>query len=401
MDELKVLMLGPGEPTALNSGLGIATHHIAKNLNSLVKLTIIQPGDSMEETHHSEVTGVNFQQFNEINVAKDMARISIKANLAPYFYSGYTSEMPAKEKMSESEVKKELELFTSKTISFSKHIDFDLIYSHDWTTMNAAMEIKKNSKKPLVVHIHSLDYDRSATHGESWVYELEKEGLEAADRIIAVSEYSAQIINEFYHIPTQKIDIVHNAIEAYRHSRVNKIFTEKLILFVGRLTGQKGPALFMQIAAKVNQQIPETRFVMAGTGELLKQLIESGAYRSVSGKFHFTGQLSPKDMKALYRRCDIYCMPSVSEPFGLSALEAASMGLPVVISKQSGAAEILPAALKADYWDIDLFVKHIVSLLTSERLYNEVVEKNTKEIGKLSWEEVAESIVTVFNKVKA
>ncbi|UII25653.1 glycosyltransferase family 4 protein [Fulvivirga maritima] len=401
MDELKVLMLGPGEPTALNSGLGIATHHIAKNLNSLVRLTIIQPGDSIEETHYSEITGVNFQQFSDISVAKDIARISIKANLAPYFYSGYTSETLTQENISESEVKKELALFTSKTVSFSQNIDFDLIYAHDWTTMKAAMEIKKATKKPLIVHIHSLDYDRSATHGESWVYELEKEGLEAADRIIAVSEYTAQIINEYYEIPNHKIDIVHNAIGAYRHSHVNKIFSEKLILFVGRLTGQKGPAIFMQIAAKVNQQIPETRFVMAGTGELLKQLIESGAYRSVSGKFHFTGQLSPKDMKALYRRCDIYCMPSVSEPFGLSALEAASMGLPVVISKQSGAAEVLPAALKADYWDVDVFVKHIISLLTNDKLYNQVVEGNTKEISKLSWEEVAENIMAVFNKVNA
>ncbi|UII19816.1 glycosyltransferase family 4 protein [Fulvivirga ligni] len=397
MNVIKVLMLGPGEPTALNSGLGIATQHIAEYLKSQVELTIIHPGENIETKNSYEIRNVDTSKFEDVVVSRDIARISITSKLTPYFYSGGSST--PEEIEIESVVRAELKSFTAEVISASKKLEFDVIYAHDWTTIPSALEIKEATNKPLIIHIHSLDYDRNPSQSESWIFDIEKKGLLAADHVIAVSQYTSDVLTQHYQVPEHKIAIVHNAIDSREFDQVQKVFSEKMILFVGRLTGQKGPSIFMQIAAKVHEQMPDTRFVMAGSGELLKQLIETGAYRSVSGKFHFTGQVDHEKMNELYARCDIYCMPSISEPFGLSALEAASMGLPVVLSKQSGAAEVLPAAFTADYWEVNEFVEHIITLLKDKKVYEKSVKDNQDAIHQLTWQKAADSIFEIMKKV--
>jgi len=179
----------------------------------------------------------------------------------------------------------------------------------------------------------------------------------------------------------------------------SKDFPEKLILFLGRITGQKGPQYFLDIASKVIEHVPNVRFVMAGTGDRLRSLIETGAYKQIGNKFHFTGFLNKEKVQKLLSIADVYCMPSVSEPFGLSALEAAQFGIPCVISKQSGVSEVLYGALKADFWDVDKMAGHIISLLQNETLKETVIRDAFNDLENLTWDKAAEKVAGIYSKV--
>ncbi|MFT7161805.1 MAG: glycogen(starch) synthase, partial [Bacteroidia bacterium] len=182
--------------------------------------------------------------------------------------------------------------------------------------------------------------------------------------------------------------------------KIKKVFKEKLVLFVGRLTGQKGPNIFMEIAEKVLKKHPNTRFILAGDGHMMSDLINAAATKKMGSKFHFTGHIDRQKLEDLYSVADVYCMPSVSEPYGLTALEAASAELPVVLSKQSGAAEVLSGALSADHWDVNRFVKHIVSILKNDKVRKRIIDKNSKDLKKLSWKNTADQVFNVFDKVR-
>jgi len=217
--------------------------------------------------------------------------------------------------------------------------------------------------------------------------------MHAADLVIPVSNYTARIVKDHYGVPEYKIATVHNGAEPVESYTSEKKFPEKLVLFLGRLTSQKGPEYFLEIASLVLSENPDVRFVMAGTGEKMRDLIETGAFKGLGGRFHFTGFLNKERVNQLLSMTDIYCMPSVSEPFGLSALEAAQFGIPAVISKQSGASEILKASLKADFWDTQLMAKHINDLLTDDDLREKVAEDALEDIKAATWGAAAEKIV--------
>ncbi len=221
--------------------------------------------------------------------------------------------------------------------------------------------------------------------------------MEQADAVIPVSKYTGTIVSGHYGIDPDKIYPVHNGADPVEPYRGKKKFPEKLVLFLGRLTAQKGPEFFLQIAAKVLEQTDNVRFVMAGTGEKLRQLIETGAFKGVGDKFHFTGFLNKERVNALLSITDVYCMPSVSEPFGLSALEAAQFNIPAVISKQSGVAEVMKGALTAVFWDVNKMAEHIVNLITDEKLYKEVVEQGKKDIEASTWDATADKVINVYN----
>lgn len=393
MTKLRVLMIGPGEPNALNSGLGVAASHIAKSLAEKVEIIIIQPED---------INNIDTAKFNDSELMTDLTKVNIRANLSPYFYSySVISNSKVNNNTVDSSVKSELDRFTKNAVKESKKIDFDLIYAHDWTAVPAGIEIKKKTNKPLVVHMHSLDFDRNSSRNQSWIHDLEEESFKKSDAIISVSDYTSDVIIENYEgVKKNKVHTVYSGSTPFVRGKRKKVFKEKLVLFVGRLTGQKGANIFMEIAEKVLKKHPNTRFVLAGEGHMMSDLINAAAAKRIGSKFHFTGHIDRQKLEDLYSMADVYCMPSVSEPYGLTALEAASAGLPVVLSKQSGAAEVLSGALSADHWDVDKFVKHIVSTLKNDKVRKKIIDKNSKDLKELSWENTATQVLNVFDKVR-
>ncbi len=275
-------------------------------------------------------------------------------------------------------------------------MDFDVVHAHDWMTYLAGVEVKKATGKPLVVHLHASQFDRAGADARGWIYDLEKYGMENADAVIPVSKYTGTVASGHYGIDPTKIFPIHNGADPVEVYRGKKKFPEKLVLFLGRLTAQKGPEFFLEIAAKVISQTPDVRFVLAGTGEKLRELIETGAFHEVGDKIHFTGFLNKQKVNDLLSITDIYCMPSVSEPFGLSALEAAQFNIPAVISKQSGVAEVMQGALKADFWDVNKMAEHIVNLSKDEKLYQQVVEQSAQDIKNSTWDAAADKVVRIY-----
>jgi len=394
---MKILMIGPGEPSVHNSGLGVAAHNIAFHLSQKVDLKVMDQNttDINQKKSFDHVS----KTLTDEELTKEISGVAHLSALPHYFYYegalGAEDEEPAL--VQTSKIRKILNEYTSQIIDHTEKESFEVIYAHDWTSIPASIALKKKFNVPLVLHIHSLDYDRGSSTTNSWVFDIEKEGLDEADVVIAVSQYHATVIEEKYNIPKSKLRIVHHAVDIPKAFEKNSIFNEKLVVFVGRLTGQKGPEQFIKIAKLILNKNANTRFVMAGTGDLMKQLIESGINNELNGKFHITGQLSPDKLVELYKMADVYCMPSVSEPFGLTAIEAAAFGIPVVLSKQSGAAEVLPGALLADYWDSETMASQVLGLLQNEKLCAQISEQNIIELSKYSWENVADQIIEILN----
>ncbi|MDX2195732.1 MAG: glycosyltransferase family 4 protein [Cytophagales bacterium] len=424
----KVLMLGWEFPPILNGGLGVASYGLTKALSKLVDITLILPiTDPNFWVENIEMIGLNNFDIENIKINSTTQRYEflehiqiekIAANLLPYqvadkvlFESTFsTSELhPLKEKLREElEVFKTNDLYDGalgqRVYNFSKMAcilafkkDFDIIHAHDWMTLVAAMEIKSATQKPMVAHIHSLEIDRNGVESYgNWISQIEKTAMEMADMVVAVSQYTANLIKEVYKIPAHKVYAVHNAIDQVPVFRSESSLPEKVVMFLGRVTGQKGPELFMDVATKVLEYIPNVRFVMAGTGNKLKEMIEMGAYKDLGNRFHFTGFLSPEKVRYLLSISDVYVMPSVSEPFGLTALEAAQFGVPCVISNQSGVAEVLTSALKADYWDVDKMSENIISILKYKGLRDQLVKDAYADLAKVSWEKSAAEVYNLY-----
>jgi len=283
--------------------------------------------------------------------------------------------------------------------------DFDVIHAHDWMTVFAGLNAKKATGKPFVLHIHALEYDRSGEYINRDVYEIERYGMASADQIITVSNYTKNRIVDLYDIPPDRISVIHNAVS---HADARKIYhvsdgyengNRKVVLFLGRITFQKGPDYFIEAAAKVLHALPNVTFVMAGTGDMMPRMVERVAELGLGKHFHFTGFLRGDDVEQMFAASDLYVMPSVSEPFGISPLEAMLYDVPVIISKQSGVSEILKHALKVDFWDIDEIANKIIAVLKYPVLFDEIVERSREQIRHIRWETAAEKIVNVYQNL--
>jgi hypothetical protein len=418
----KVLMLGWEFPPLINGGLGVACYGIAKALAKKADVSLIIPkAEPNFIVENVQLIGLNDAKTEELVKDKVLLDIKdfldvdyIKANIMPY-QAVKTKNHPVTEKK-EFKYLDDLNFFkhedvyggdvlgnvmkyTNAAVRIALNKDFDVIHAHDWMTFFAGVKIKSLTGKPLVLHVHSTEVDRSSADNKGVVYEIERKGFEVANAIIAVSQFTANVIEEHYQIDASKIKVCHNGIDRTETFRKTRSNGEKLVLYLGRLVSQKGPEFFLETAIKVIEEIPEVRFVMAGTGDSLKHLIEKGASRQIGSKFHFTGFLNQEKVKQLYSMADVYVMPSVSEPFGLSALEAAQFGVPCVLSKQSGVSEVLPNALLADFSDSDLMARHIVDLLRNRTLKDYVVNTTFKDIESLTWDNTAEKILKVFREL--
>jgi len=276
---------------------------------------------------------------------------------------------------------------------------FDVIHAHDWMTVFAAMNAKKVSGKPFVLHIHSLEFDRSGEHINRNIYDIERYGMESADRIIAVSHYTKNIITARYGISPDKISVVHNAVsrtEAVKSYHIEREPDRKIVLFLGRITFQKGPDSFVEAASLVLNELPEVTFVMAGAGDMMPRMVERVAELGIGKNVHFTGFLQGSEVERVFTMSDLYVMPSVSEPFGISPLEAMLYDVPVIISRQSGVSEILRHALKIDFWDVKEMANKMIAVLKYPELVEEMVERSREELKNIHWETAAQQIAKVY-----
>ena len=280
-------------------------------------------------------------------------------------------------------------------------LDFDIIHSHDWLTYPAGIFAKRISGKPMVIHVHATDYDRSRGNVNPDVYRIEKEGMDAADHIITVSNLTRNTVIEKYHQDPAKVTTVHNAVEPLDfvdelHKSERK---DKVITFLGRITMQKGPEYFVEVAARVLATTDGVRFVMAGSGDMMDKMVRLAAKKGIADKFHFTGFLKGRNVYEMLAESDVYMMPSVSEPFGISPLEAMQCGTPSIISKQSGCAEILDHAIKTDYWDIDAMADYIHAIVKYPAMYKSLRENGLAEIDQIRWEYAGQKVRAIYDKV--
>ena len=281
---------------------------------------------------------------------------------------------------------------------------FDVVHAHDWMTYPAGLVASALTKKPLVVHMHASEFDRSGEHVNTRIHALEQLGLHGSDRVICVSRYTSRIMETRYGVPRRKLRVVHNAVlqgenEAKRSAR--KAIPEPIVLFLGRVTFQKGPDYFLEAAKRVVEIEPNVKFVMAGSGDMLPKMIERTARLGLAKHVHFTGFLRGASVKRMYSMADCYVMPSVSEPFGISPLEAMELDVPVIVSKQSGVSEVLANALKVDFWDVDALANKILAVIRYRGLSQSLREAGRKEISKIRWDRPARLVRKVYEELIA
>ncbi|MEN8784091.1 MAG: glycosyltransferase family 4 protein [Akkermansiaceae bacterium] len=369
MARIRVLMLGWEFPPYINGGLGVACEGLAHALAANTDLSLILPSVG------------NPYQEGPIRI--------IPTSRSPHspVLEAYFDATPGEE-LYQGDLEQRVMSFAWEALEKSREIHFDVIHAHDWMTAVAGLEIRKQLGKPLIFHVHSLSYDRAGPEEKGRIYDIEKQAIHEADLIIAVSHYTREICINHYKADPEKTTVVYNGITPVQTYRTPKSFPDKLVVFLGRMTKQKGPMHFLKIANAVLSKNPNVRFTMAGTGDQLHALMAESVRLGISDRCHFTGFLEREQIHDLLSKADVYCMPSVSEPFGLSALEAAQFGVPIVISKQSGAAEILPDAEIADALDTEQMAHGILRKLEFGEIDNLLPVRN--------WEEAANNVLAQY-----
>ena len=277
----------------------------------------------------------------------------------------------------------------------------DLIHAHDWMTYPAAMEARRASGKPLIVHVHATEFDRSGEHVNQAIYDLERAGMHQADLVVTVSERTRQTVLHRYGVDPAKTRVVHNAVAKEKlvdRDSTPRHLKEKIVLFLGRVTMQKGPDYFIEAAGRVLKKIKNVRFVMAGSGDMLPRMIERAAALRITDRFHFTGFLKGADVDRMFASCDLYVLPSVSEPFGITPFEAIKHDVPVIISKQSGVSELLPNAIKVDFWDVEQLSDSIVELLSQKEKTEQLVAQHRQDLAEVDWSRSAERLLAVYEE---
>ncbi len=430
MNELKrktALLLGWEFPPAMAGGLAVATYGIVNALKEFINIILIIPYKDAQTPEMPNVTiyGLNTlqEQFSEevlVELRESVTTFNEIGFISAYPFMSHTYMQPEthekvsyvhkrmpidKVKLFQSEdiygagLWEKLQAYRDLVCAMSSILEFDIIHCHDWLTFEAGMCVKRISGKPLALHVHALETDRISEDVRNEIYQIERDAMLMSDVIFPVSHYTKSKIIHNYKIPAYKIFPIHNAVDATIAKKWKHRIPQKIVTFVGRVTMQKGPEFFFQAAEKVVDKFPDVKFVIAGSGDQLFELIDKTAFRQLGKHFIFAGFLRRDEIDALLSVTDVYFMPSVSEPFGLSALEAARAGVPCVISKQSGAAEVLSSALMADFWDTDLFADHIINLLTHRELALHVVEESKKDLSKISWDTSASQIAEQYSRI--
>lgn len=428
---MRVLMFGWEFPPHIAGGLGTACYGLTRGLSKLgVEVIFVVPkayGDEdqrfLQIKNASDVEAPYGTLETEEELWKQLTFIQINSNMVPYLspeeyeneWSEYQREtrpgVPQdiwKQRYNFSgkygaNLMEEVARYAMVAAQVAKEMEgkFDVIHAHDWLTYYAGIAAQRVSGKPLVVHMHATEFDRSGENINTVVYNIERAGMQAADRVMAVSNLTRNIVIEKYGISPEKVVAVHNGVrfKAHEGPEEERGVEDKIVTFLGRITYQKGPDYFVEAAAKVLKRLPNVRFVMAGSGDMLNHVVRRVAKLGISDRFHFTGFLKGDEVRRMFELSDVYIMPSVSEPFGISPLEAMRSNVPVIISKQSGVAEVLTHAVKVDYWDVDAMADAIYSLVTYPALHNMFITKGQEEVTTLKWDNAAKNVLDVYNSV--
>lgn len=300
----------------------------------------------------------------------------------------------------------EVRRYALRARDLAKKEKFDIIHAHDWLSFLAGVEAKKVSGKPLILHMHATEFDRTGGQGVNQdVYDIEKASMEYADGIIAVSNFTKQKIVERYGIPADKVMVVHNGIEECDYTSIPNKLSElkrsgqKIVLFVGRITIQKGPEYFIRAAKRVLDVNPNVLFLVSGSGDMERQMILEAASLGISDRVIFVGFLRGDDLTSIYKVADLFVMPSVSEPFGITPLESIIAGTPVLISKQSGVAEVLTHALKTDFWDTEDMANKILSVISHRSLKDTLWGNSREELKKVNWDVASKKCIEYYEKI--
>ncbi|MBN1362887.1 MAG: glycosyltransferase family 4 protein [Sedimentisphaerales bacterium] len=296
----------------------------------------------------------------------------------------------------------EVHRYAEKVLQIAETEEFDIIHAHDWMTYPAGVALAAHSGKPLVIHVHSTEFDRSGEHVNQYVYDIERHAMHVANRIIAVSNYTRNIIISRYGVSPEKVEVVYNGVDG--HGAYNgggrqawPAKTDKVVLFLGRITMQKGPEYFLYAAKKVLEKMNNVKFIMAGDGDLLYGSIELAAHLGIGHQVFFTRFLRGDDVHKAYQMADLYVMPSVSEPFGIAPLEALQHDVPVLVSKQSGIAEAFRNALKVDFWDINEMANKMIAVLRHPPLHEMLRVEGRKEAFRFRWEDSAARVNEIYH----
>ncbi len=296
----------------------------------------------------------------------------------------------------------EIQRYAALASEVSRHESFDVVHAHDWMTFPAGMAVAALKGAPLVVHVHSTEFDRSGEHVDQRIYDIERRGMHAAIKVIAVSHLTKSMIVHHYGVNPDKVEVVYNAIESNGNHFDSEKYAihgeEKIVLFLGRITMQKGPEYFLAAAKKVLEVMDNVKFVMAGSGDMIRRTIEMAAAMGIGHKVLFTGFLRGGDVDRVFQMADLYVMPSVSEPFGIAPLEAMSHDVPVIISKQSGVSEVLTHALKVDFWDVDEMANKIIAVLKHPPLASTLRQHGSFEVSRLSWADSAKRCLEIYDQ---
>ncbi len=426
---MRVLMFGWEFPPHISGGLGTASYGLTKGMATLDDLEVIfvvpkAYGD--EDQGIVQLIGANrvpvaFKQIYYKGTRRPIEKIEVSSKIVPYtdpedFWKVISTETVEHRLFVHTDNKgmvdfsgrydcnllDEIYKYSIVASVIAEENDFDIIHAHDWLAYPAGIAAMEVSGKPLVIHVHATDFDRSGGNVNPDVYRIEKSGMDAATKIITVSNLTRDIVINKYFIDPDKVETVYNAVEPVcitDNIIVNKGFDEKVVTFLGRITLQKGPEYFIEAAYKVLKVMKNVRFVMAGSGDMMERMMRRAASLKITDRFHFTGFLRGKDVFTMLALSDVYIMPSVSEPFGISPLEAMQSNVPVVISKQSGVAEILTHAVKMDFWDIDAMADAIYGILNYPALASMFIKNGKEEVIRLKWDNSARHVREIYERI--
>ncbi|MCS7206096.1 MAG: glycosyltransferase family 4 protein [Leptospiraceae bacterium] len=431
MKTKKILMIGWEYPPQIHGGLGIASHGIAKALGELGhKILFVLPRITGHEPKEKNVfvIGVNSKY---LPFSKEELQKFLLETLHLQYIDIYQSKffIPPEELLSSLDISDtyiqtellevdkpfyleggyghnlffEIQAFAEFVARLaSKLKSLDLIHAHDWMTFPAALYAKHLTNLPIILHVHATEFDRSGENPNPYVFNLEKYAFEKADAIITVSNYTKSILVEKYGIAPDKIYPVYNAVDFQyvEPKEVRKPIRQKIVLFVGRITFQKGPDYFVRAARKVIERIQNVKFLMVGTGDMYSRMIEMAADLGIGKYFHYTGFVPREKIPEIFKMSDVYVLPSVSEPFGLTVLEALKAGVPVIVSKQAGVSEIVQNAIKVDFWDVEDIANQIIKILEDEEFKHQLKQRLQEDrINEITWYDSARKVEEIYEQV--
>lgn len=396
---MNVLMFGWEFPPFNSGGLGTACYGLTRGLSREgAKVTFVIPRNANADYGFLKLIAANIKvkllgvksalnaYATSQDYAEQLANVKSKADAAFYIYGRNLFE--------------EVERYAKKAAEIAAEEPHEVIHAHEWLTFKAGIAAKKVSGKPLIVHVHATEFDRTGGTGlNQRVYDIERAGMHAADAVIAVSNYTKNKIVQHYGISPDKVSVVHNAIDAERNASQISSKSGKTVLYLGRVTLQKGPDYFIEAAKRVLEKEPDARFIVAGSGDMEGKIIEKAARLGISDKVFFTGFLRKHDIAKAYSMASLYVMPSVSEPFGLTPLEAAINRTPVLISKQSGVSEVFKNCLRVDFWNIDEMANKIIAVLRHNELQQSLTENGYSEVSAMSWNNAARKCVQIYSSL--